>query len=38
MNANHPQLDLAIEKLIECYKNGGKPAELSEILIEAPET
>jgi len=24
MNANHPQLDLAIEKLIECYKNGGK--------------
>jgi len=24
MNANHPQLDLAIEKLIECYRNGGK--------------
>lgn len=24
MNANNPQLDLAIEKLIECYKKGGK--------------
>ena len=24
MNANHPQLDLAIERLIECYRNGGK--------------
>ena len=24
MNANNPQLDKTIEKLIECYKNGGK--------------